>query len=239
MALWPALRDRAAVGVTDDVAAGDLVGARARGSGGMSWLPSSGDVRLPLHRRDRERRSLADPARRGKSAWVRKPVRSAPTVGHLQGDVFVEWSALDRIPSVIFLKRPHYRCPVTNSAMACSISRVHQPSRPAHRFLDLRDGRTGLRPAPHFPGAGVFIAAASATPTGDDERQFHADFLWERAKLWKDRRAAAVSALPCATASIHPDGFGTPAAVCGGHVLGNCLARKLHNGAADPYLASF
>jgi hypothetical protein len=33
--------------------------ARARGSGGMSWLPSLAMVRLPLHRRDREWRSPA------------------------------------------------------------------------------------------------------------------------------------------------------------------------------------
>jgi hypothetical protein len=80
----------------------------ARGSGGMSWLPSPGNVRLPLHRRDRERRSLArtDPAGRGKSAWVRKPVSPAPTVGYLQGDVFVEWSAVDRKPSIIVPSRP-------------------------------------------------------------------------------------------------------------------------------------
>ena len=90
---------------------------------GPAVLPSPGNVPLPLHRRDRERRSpAADPARCGKSARVRKPVRSAPTVGHLQSDVFTERSALDRTPSVIFLKRPHYRFPVTNSAMACSIS---------------------------------------------------------------------------------------------------------------------
>src|SRR6185369_14043401 len=31
---------------------------------------------------------------------------------------------------------------------------------------------------------------------------FQVDFLWERAKLWKDRRAAAVSAFPCVTAAI-------------------------------------
>jgi hypothetical protein len=51
-------------------------GPGRRGIGGMSWLPWPGRKRLPLHRRDREPRSLArtDPAGSGKSASVWEPV---------------------------------------------------------------------------------------------------------------------------------------------------------------------
>jgi hypothetical protein len=96
--------------------------ARARESGGMSF-PRPRRERLPLHRRDRKRRSLArtDPAGRGKPASVREPVPRAPPVGHFQGDVFVEWSSLDRIPTIIVFDHPHCRCPFESS-------RRHYPS---------------------------------------------------------------------------------------------------------------
>jgi hypothetical protein len=81
-----------------------------------AWSSRSGVVRPPLHRRDSKRRSLvrADPAGRGKSTWVRERVRAAPTVGCLHADVFIERSALDRIPAVINQRRPHYYCPIAS-----------------------------------------------------------------------------------------------------------------------------
>jgi hypothetical protein len=87
--------------------------SKVRGSGGMLLLHPSGAGPSPLHRRNRERRSLArtDPAGRGKSASVREPIRRAPSVGHLQADVFVQWSGLDRIPTKIVFEHPHSRYP--------------------------------------------------------------------------------------------------------------------------------
>jgi hypothetical protein len=81
-----------------------------------AWSSWSGVVRPPLHRRDGKRRSLvrADPAGRGKSTWVRERVRAAPTVGCLHADVFIERSALDRIPTVIYQRRPHCYCPIAS-----------------------------------------------------------------------------------------------------------------------------
>ena len=105
---------------------------RARESDGMSSLLSSGRAPLPLHRRNRERRSLAraDPAGRGASAWIGQPVGRTPTVGHFQGDVFVEWSAVDWKPSIIVFEHPHCRCPFESLRRPLSIRR---DARQSHR----------------------------------------------------------------------------------------------------------
>jgi hypothetical protein len=115
------VRERLIVGVADDI---PCWRARARGSGGMSWLPRTARERLPPHRRDRERRSLArsDPAGRGASASVREPVGRAPSVGHFQGDVFVKWSGLDWKPTKIVFEHPHC-CPFESSRRPLFIGR--------------------------------------------------------------------------------------------------------------------
>jgi hypothetical protein len=79
----------------------------------------------PPHRCDRQRRSLArtDPARRGKPAWVPESVRLATTVGDLQGDVFIEGSALDRLPTITFRRRPPH-CAFPIQSDGASICRV-------------------------------------------------------------------------------------------------------------------
>jgi hypothetical protein len=92
--------------------------SRTAGSGEGSSLPYR-SVWLPLHRCDRQRRSLVrtHPTGRGTPARGREPVGSALAVGHLDRNVFIERSALDRIPAVIFLRRPHCDCPVSRSAI--------------------------------------------------------------------------------------------------------------------------
>jgi hypothetical protein len=89
--------------------------ARAMGNGGMSSGGRRAVVWPPPRRRDRQRRSPArtDPARRGKPAWVPESVRLATTVGDLQGDVFIEGSALDRLPTITFRRR-RPRCAFPN-----------------------------------------------------------------------------------------------------------------------------
>jgi hypothetical protein len=120
--------------------------ATVRGSGGMSSGGRRAVVWPPSHRRDRQRRSLArtDPAGRGKPAWVPESVRLATAVGDLQGDVFIEGSALDRLPPVTFRRgRPH--CAFPSSGDGSSISRV---------VLQSKTGRTitsvprGVSPSP-------------------------------------------------------------------------------------------
>jgi hypothetical protein len=68
----------------------------------MSSRPAAawGEVWPPRHRRDRQWRSLAraDPAGTSKPACVYENVRFAMTVGDLQGDIFIEGSALKRFP---------------------------------------------------------------------------------------------------------------------------------------------
>jgi hypothetical protein len=85
----------------------------------MSSRPAAawGKVWPPRHRRHRQGRSLArtDPAGRGKPAWVHKNVRLATTVSDLQGDVFIKRSALERFPTIIFLRRPHCTFPIQSS----------------------------------------------------------------------------------------------------------------------------
>jgi hypothetical protein len=84
----------------------------------------------PPHRRDRQWRSLArtDPACRGKPAWIPEIVWLTPTVRDLQCDVFIEGSALDRIPTIIQLRRPH--CPAPYAAVQPEVKPQGSPKLP-------------------------------------------------------------------------------------------------------------
>jgi hypothetical protein len=104
------------VGVADDIPARDGIGMpRAQGSGGPSFRARR--VRRPVvvwppaHRRDLKRRSLPriDPATRRAPTWPAKRIRPAATVCYPQRDVFIERRALDWIPAIVHLRRPHYQ----------------------------------------------------------------------------------------------------------------------------------
>jgi hypothetical protein len=88
----------------------------------------------PPHRRDRQRRSLSrtNPADRGKPAWGPESVRLATTVGDLQGDVFIEGSALDRLPTVTFSRRRPHR----------AFSNLERRRQYLSRWASIQDGRT-------------------------------------------------------------------------------------------------
>jgi hypothetical protein len=79
---------------------------RARRS--ISLPRSKGIVRLPLHRRNRERRSGggAHPTFRGATARITQPVERAAPVGHEQFYVYLGWSLFDRAPSFMLPKKP-------------------------------------------------------------------------------------------------------------------------------------
>jgi hypothetical protein len=91
-----------------------LVAPVARGSGAISSRVRRRDrvVWPPPHWRDLKRRSLPriDPAGRCSPTWPLERIRRAPAVGYLQRDVFIEWSALDWIPSMI-ARWAHYQFP--------------------------------------------------------------------------------------------------------------------------------
>jgi hypothetical protein len=104
----------------------------------------------PPHRRDRQRRSLArtDPARRGKPAWVPESVRLATTVGDLQGDVFIEGSALDRLPTITFRrKRPHCAFPNFRAMAPVSAALGFNP-RPGREITSVPRGVSPSRGCP-------------------------------------------------------------------------------------------
>jgi hypothetical protein len=64
----------------------------------------------PAHRRDLQRVSLPriDPASRREPTRPAKRIRPAATVCYPQRDVFIEWRALDWIPAIVHLRRPHF-----------------------------------------------------------------------------------------------------------------------------------
>jgi len=73
-------------------------------------------VRFPLHRRDREPRSIgrADPAGRGKFARGGEIVSRAATIGHLQQDVLIGRSGVNRKPADV-AEETHERGPISGS----------------------------------------------------------------------------------------------------------------------------
>ena len=84
---------------------------RAWESGGMSSRARRRDrVWPPPHRRDLKGCSLprVDPATRCSPTWPLKRIWRATAVSYLQRDVFVERSALNRIPAML-ARRPHYQ----------------------------------------------------------------------------------------------------------------------------------
>jgi hypothetical protein len=74
----------------------------------MSSRARLAEIWPPAHRRDLQRRSLPriDPAARHSPTWPLERIRRAATVGHLQRNVFIDRSALDRIPTVV-ARRSH------------------------------------------------------------------------------------------------------------------------------------
>jgi hypothetical protein len=92
---------------------------RARRS--ISLSRSKGIVRLPLHRRNRERRpgGGAHPTFRGAPARITQPVERAAPVGHEQFYVHLGWGLFDRAPSFILPKKPtHARISTPDSGAA-------------------------------------------------------------------------------------------------------------------------
>jgi hypothetical protein len=79
---------------------------RARRS--ISLPRSKGIVRLPLHRRNRERRpgGGAHPTFRGAPARITQPVEGAAPVGHEQFYVHIGRGLFDRAPSFMLPKKP-------------------------------------------------------------------------------------------------------------------------------------
>jgi hypothetical protein len=68
------------------------------------WFFWTGNVRLPLQRRDGLQPSLVGthPARRGTPTRIWEPIRLTPTVGNEQHHIRVDWSRVDRLPSEFF-----------------------------------------------------------------------------------------------------------------------------------------
>jgi hypothetical protein len=104
------VRQRLPIGVPDDIAA-----VRSACQGAGKRRPSFGARRRlvvvwpPAHWRDLQWRSLPriDPATRRAPTWPAKRIRPAATVCYPQRDVFIERRALDWIPAIVHLRRPH------------------------------------------------------------------------------------------------------------------------------------
>jgi hypothetical protein len=96
--------------------------------------PEIGRHRPAVCSRGGARRSLAraDPAGCGASTRIGRPVGRTPTVGHFQGDVFVQWCGLDRIPTIIVFDHPRCMPPlrflvaIIHRARCAAISSITQ-----------------------------------------------------------------------------------------------------------------
>ena len=100
------------------------------------------NVRLPLHRRDREPRSIgrADPAGHGKFARGGEIVSRAATIGHLQQDVFIGRSSVNWKPADVagqtLERRPlsAFRiCAIQRSSFSRSIQAFRRRKSPPRR----------------------------------------------------------------------------------------------------------
>lgn len=85
-----------------------------------STIGCAGPVRPPLHRRDREGRSLVriDPALCGAPAWITQPVKGPVKIGYEQFQVLLIWSVANWKPVTLASEHTHGRISTTRSADA-------------------------------------------------------------------------------------------------------------------------
>jgi hypothetical protein len=105
-------------------------------------------VRPPRQRRHRQWRSLTrtDPAGHRKSAWFQESIRLTTTVGDLQGDIFIEGSALNWIPARTHLRFSPFQGVVCHSGAVASLVPCHM-SRMRPERSHCETGWPGMKPS--------------------------------------------------------------------------------------------